>query len=60
MKTLSWKTKNRGKVTYDVPEIVLDIEKAKALFKWQPEISMQEGLLLQFDWMSKNMRRMQI
>ena len=46
--------------TYDVPEIVLDIEKAKALFKWQPEISMQEGLLLQFDWMSKNMRRIQI
>ena len=46
--------------SYDVPEIVLDIEKAKALFKWKPEISMQDGLSLQFDWMTKNMRRIQI
>ena len=32
---------------------VLSIEKAKTLLNWEPEIAMQEGLSLQFDWMTK-------
>ena len=42
--------------SYDVPEIVLDIEKAIDMFGWSPAISMQEGLSLQFGWMAKNMK----
>lgn len=43
--------------SYDVREIVLNIEKAKALFNWEPKISMQEGLSFQFDWMAKNLKK---
>jgi nucleoside-diphosphate-sugar epimerase len=46
--------------SFDVREIVLYIEKAKTLFNWKPEISMQEGLSLQFDWMTQNMKKGQI
>lgn len=46
--------------SYDVPEIVLNIEKARILFGWSPVISMQEGLSLQFDWLTKNMKKSQI
>lgn len=45
--------------SYDVPEIVLDIEKANALLGWNPAISMQDGLSLQFDWMAQNMKKSQ-
>ena len=45
--------------TYDVPEIVLDIEKAKTLFNWEPDISIQEGLSLQFNWMTHYMKKNQ-
>jgi UDP-glucose 4-epimerase len=40
--------------SYDVPEIVLDIEKARTLLGWNPVISMQDGLSLQFDWIMRN------
>jgi UDP-glucose 4-epimerase len=36
---------------YDVPEIVLNIEKAKTLLNWEPEITLQEGLVLLHHWM---------
>lgn len=40
--------------SYDVPEIVLDIEKAKTLLGWCPAISVRDGLSLQFDWIMRN------
>lgn len=45
--------------SYDVPEIVLDVEKANALLGWSPAISMQQGLSLQFDWISQHIRNSQ-
>lgn len=37
--------------SFDVREIVLNIEKAKALLHWVPEIGIQDGLSFLFDWM---------
>ena len=45
---------------FDVSEIVLSIEKARTQLNWAPKISMQEGLTLQFDWMTKNSNKYQI
>ncbi|MBI4937969.1 MAG: NAD-dependent epimerase/dehydratase family protein [Nitrosomonadales bacterium] len=46
--------------SYDVPEIVLNIEKARTLLGWSPGISMQKGLSLQFGWMAQDMKKNQI
>ena len=37
--------------SFDVREIVLNTEKAKALLNWAPEIAIQDGLSLLFNWM---------
>ncbi len=37
--------------SFDVREIVLNIEKARNLLNWEPEIAIQDGLLLLFDWL---------
>ncbi len=37
--------------SFDVREIVLNIEKAKTLLNWAPEIAIQDGLSLLFNWM---------
>jgi UDP-glucose 4-epimerase len=36
---------------FDVREIVLNIGKAEKLLNWRPEIDLQQGLSLQYDWM---------
>ena len=36
---------------FDVPEVVLDISKAKNAFDWQPEIDFDEGLSRYFTWL---------
>lgn len=36
---------------FDVPEIVLDITKARKTFEWQPEVAFAEGLEKHFCWM---------
>ncbi len=36
---------------FDVPEIVLDITKAKAAFGWQPEVAFDEGLMHYYQWL---------
>lgn len=39
--------------SFDVREIVLNIEKARNLLNWEPEVSIQDGLSRLFDWMAK-------
>jgi len=35
---------------YDVPEVVLDIEKTMRIFDWKPETGVQEGIQRHFEW----------
>jgi UDP-glucose 4-epimerase len=37
---------------FDVREIVLNIDKARNVLNWEPEITIQDGLKLLFDWMA--------
>lgn len=38
---------------FDVPEIVLDITKAKAAFGWQPKVAFDEGLMHYYRWLEQ-------
>lgn len=37
--------------SYDVPEVILDIDKAKRQFKWNPDISLLEGMIKTWGWL---------
>ena len=39
---------------YDVNRLICDNKKAKKLLKWEPMISMDEGLKITYDWAKKN------
>ena len=39
--------------SFDVREIVLNVDKARDLLKWEAEVTIQDGLSLLFDWMTK-------
>ncbi len=39
---------------YDVQKLICDNRKAKKLLKWEPEISIEEGLTRTISWMRKN------
>lgn len=38
---------------FDVPEIVLDIGKARSIFEWDPRVNLNEGLTQLYVWMKK-------
>lgn len=42
--------------TFDVPISVLDISKAKATFKWQPKIGLEEGISKTWRWLEETSR----
>ncbi len=37
--------------SYDVPEVILDIQKVKEIFQWTPEISLLAGMTKTWKWM---------
>lgn len=39
---------------YDVENLVCDFTKAKQILDWEPHISLEEGLTITLDWISKN------
>lgn len=39
--------------SYDVPQIVLDVSKAKREFSWNPTIGLEEGMWKTWHWMSE-------
>jgi UDP-N-acetylglucosamine 4-epimerase len=38
----------------DIPHSLANIDKAKKLLQYQPNISVQEGLKIAFDWYKEN------
>ena len=40
--------------SFDVQEVVLDIDKAHRAFNWKPEVHLEDGLEHHYAWMSKN------
>ena len=45
-------TYTAGRV-YDVPNVILNIEKAKENFKWNPQTNLAQGIGKHWDWASK-------
>ena len=39
---------------YDVNRLICDNSKATKLLKWKPQISIEEGLKITFEWAKKN------
>ncbi|MBE3636838.1 NAD-dependent epimerase/dehydratase family protein [Mangrovicoccus algicola] len=46
----------RNARSYDVPRIVLDIERAKAAFGWAPRVSLQDGVSESWKWVQSQAR----
>jgi len=38
--------------SYDVPEVVLNIEKVKSSFTWQPKVDLLEGMIKTWSWVN--------
>ncbi|MDX8389379.1 MAG: NAD-dependent epimerase, partial [Mariprofundaceae bacterium] len=41
--------------SFDVKEVVLDISRAKAVFGWEPEITLADGISDQLQWLKSEL-----
>lgn len=41
--------------SFDVKEVVLDIDRAKNIFNWKPKFSLEEGLKLHYEWIKNEL-----
>jgi len=48
---------NRKRLPIELKTMVMSYKKAKKLLRWEPKVSLREGLLLEYEWLKNNKNR---